>query len=146
MKKFNRRCFIKSTAAGAASIPLFSIGKPGESANSKINVAVVGAGGMGGYAVGMAAKENFVAICDVDENRASRAFKKNPNVPRFKDFRIMLDKLGNKIDAIAISTPDHTHFPAAMAAMESGKHVFVQKPLVHNIRQCRTMQKAAKKI
>jgi predicted dehydrogenase len=145
MHKINRRCFIKSTAAGAASIPLFSIGKPGASANSKINVAVVGAGGMGGYAVGQAAKENFAAICDVDDNRAANAFKKNPDVPRFKDFRVMLDKLGKDIDAVAISTPDHTHFPATMAAMECGKHVFVQKPLVHNIWQCRTLQKAAKK-
>lgn len=145
MKAMNRRCFIKSAATGAASIPLFSIGKPGESANSKINVAVVGAAGMGGYAVKMAAGQNLTAMCDVDENRAAGNFKKFPKVPKFKDFRVMLDKLGKDIDAVAISTPDHTHFPATMAAMEHGKHVFVQKPLAHNIWQCRTLQKAAKK-
>ena len=156
MSKLNRRRFIKSTAAAAGilSVPTFSIGKPdkpdksgksGESANNKINVAVVGAGGQGGYAVKLAAKENFAAICDVDDKRAERAFKSHPKVPRFKDFRVMLDKMGKDIDAVAISTPDHTHFAAVMAAMERGKHVFVQKPLVHNIWQCRALQKAAKK-
>ena len=137
--KTTRRQFLYTTSAavGACSLPVFSIGKPGGSPNGKINMAVVGAGGMGGYAVGQAAQENFVAICDVDENRAAKAFENNPNAVRFKDFRVMLDKLGNEIDAVAVSTPDHTHFPAAMAAMELGKHVFIQKPLTHNIwRRC----------
>jgi len=98
---------------------------------------------MGGYATRSAAKENQVAFCDVDDKRASGAYKKFPDTPRFKDFRVMLDKMGDDIDAVAISTPDHTHFAAAMAAMERGKHVFVQKPLAHNIWQCRTMRKAA---
>lgn len=147
MSKCNRRDFLQSTAAtaGALVLPLFSIGQTGGSANSKVNVAVVGAGGMGGYAVNMAGKENFVAICDVDEKRAENAFKNNPSVPRFKDFRVMLDKLDKQIDAVAISTPDHTHFAVALAAMERGKHVFVQKPLAHNIWQLRALQKAAKK-
>ena len=89
MSILNRRNFIKGTAAGAASIPLFSIGKPGPSANGKINVAVVGAGGMGGYAFRRAASmENLVALCDVDFDRASRALNKHKDVPRFKDFRV----------------------------------------------------------
>jgi predicted dehydrogenase len=66
-------------------------------------------------------------------------------VPKFTDFREMLDKKGSEIDAVLISTPDHTHFAAAMAAMEAKKHVFVQKPLAHNIWQVRTLQKAAHK-
>ncbi len=142
----NRRMFIQSVtaAAGAMVLPRFAIGKPGESANNKLNVAVIGAGGMGGYALGEAARENLVAICDVDSVRAGRAFQKHPNVPRFTDFRVMLDKMHKQIDAVAISTPDHTHFAAAMAAMEHGKHVFVQKPLAHNIWQIRTLRKAAK--
>ena len=98
---------------------------------------------MGGYAVGVAAKENMAALCDVDDERAAGTFKEYPDAPRFKDFRVMLDKMGDDIDAVAISTPDHTHFAAAMAAMERGKHVFVQKPLAHNIWQCRTLRKAA---
>jgi len=144
--KTTRRQFLKSTAAASAAftLPSFAIGKPGESANSKINVAVVGCGGMGGYAVGEAIKQNAVAFCDVDDERAAKAFKRSPKTKTFKDFRVMLDKMGKEIDAVSISTPDHTHFAAAMAAMEAGKHVFVQKPLAHNIWQVRTLQKAAK--
>jgi len=145
MSKINRRRFIQLGAAGAASVPLVSIGQSGQPANNKINVAVVGCGGMGGGAVSAGAKENLVALCDVDDSRAAKSFKKHPNVPRFKDFRVMLDKMGKDIDAVAVATPDHTHFAAAMAAMECGKHVFVQKPLAHNIWQCRTLQKAAKR-
>ena len=146
MNKTTRRKFLGAASATAAAMsasafPRFSIAEPGKT--SKINVAVIGAAGMGGYALGEAAGENLVAICDVDEERAANASKKHPKVPNFKDFRVMLDKMGNDIDAVAISTPDHTHFPAAMAAMERGKHVFVQKPLAHNIWQLRTLQKAA---
>jgi hypothetical protein len=120
-KCMNRRNFVKSTtiATSAFALPRFSIAEPGKT--KKINVAVVGVSGMGGYALNEAAKENLVAMCDVDDARAANAFKKFPNVPRFKDFRIMLDKLGKEIDAVSISTPDHTHFAAAMAAMERGK-------------------------
>jgi len=139
-----RRSFIKSSAAGASTLPLFSIGKPGEAANSKLNVAVVGAAGMGGYALKEAAGQNLVAICDVDANRAKGAHKKHADVPGFTDYRQMMDKMHGEIDAVTVSTPDHSHFPACMAAMERGKHVFVQKPLAHNIWQCRTLAKAAK--
>ncbi len=143
----NRRQFLKtaSLTAAASSLQGFAIGKEGESANSKINVAVVGAGGMGGYAVQQAKRQNLVALCDVDEVRAGKAFADNPDAKKYKDFRVMLDEMDKEIDAVAISTPDHTHFPIAMAAMERGKHIFVQKPLAHNIWQIRTLQKAAKK-
>jgi predicted dehydrogenase len=142
----NRRTFIKTSAlaAGALGWPRFSIAQPGGSPNGKVGIAVVGAGGMGEYAVEQAAEERFVAICDVDDQRACEAYEEHPAVPRFKDFRVMLDKLHKEIDAVAISTPDHTHFPIAMAAMELGKHVFVQKPLAHNIWQVRTLRKAAR--
>ena len=142
----NRRSFLKksSLAAGSSCFPMFAIGKSGQSANSKINCAVVGCGGMGGYAVSEASKQNLVAMCDLDEKRAGKAFKKHAEVPKFKDFRVMIDKMHQEIDAVSISTPDHTHFAAAMSAMERGKHVFVQKPLAHNIWQLRTLEKAAR--
>lgn len=142
----DRRVFLKASAvaAGAMALPRFSIARSAALANGKVNVAVVGAGGMGGYAVTEAAGENFVAVCDVDEVRAAKVFEEHSDVPRFADFRVMLDKMGDQIDAVAISTPDHTHFAIAMAAMERGKHVFVQKPLAHNIWQVRTLRRAAK--
>jgi hypothetical protein len=79
----------------------------------------------------------------VDENRAAEGFNTFPNARRFKDFRKMFDEMAGKIDAVLISTPDHTHFAAAMAAMELGKHVYVEKPLAHNVWQLRTLKKAA---
>ena len=146
MAEMNRRGFLGAAgvAAGAFALPRFSIGNPETAGSRKLNVAVVGVSGMGGYATDQAAKEHMVALCDVDDVRAAGAFKKYPDVPRFKDFRVMLDKLGKEIDAVSISTPDHTHFAVAMAAMERGKHVFVQKPLAHTVWQVRTLAKAAK--
>jgi predicted dehydrogenase len=145
-RESRRRTFLKTSAlaAGALALPRFSIAQSAGSPNGKIGIAVVGAGGMGGYAVTQAAAERFVAICDVDDQRACKAYEAHPEVPRFKDFRVMLDRLHKQIDAVAISTPDHTHFAIAMAAMELGKHVFVQKPLAHNIWQVRTLRKAAR--
>ncbi|MGB0370092.1 MAG: Gfo/Idh/MocA family oxidoreductase [Opitutales bacterium] len=140
----SRRRFIQSglLAGTAVSFPNIHTHLLAQSPNQKLNIAVVGVGNMGIYAVKASAKENIVALCDVDSVVAARPFKWYPNVPRFTDFRVMLDKMGNEIDAVCISTPDHTHFPIAMACMELGKHVFVQKPLAHNIWQVRTLQRA----
>ena len=139
MSKISRRTFIAaSTAAGC-----FSIGRPGAAANSKVNVAVIGVGGRGGANLGGCQNENIVALCDVNESSMGGAAKKWPNAKRFKDYRTMLDKMAGGIDAVTVATPDHNHFPAAMAAMELGKHVYVEKPLAHNVWQLRTLKKAA---
>src|SRR5688572_7791559 len=143
----SRRTFMKTSAlaAGALGLPRGSLAQAPASPNRKSAIAVVGAGGQGKYAVEQASTEHLVAFCDVDDQRACQAFVAHPDVPRFKDFRVMLDKMHKQIDAVTISTPDHTHFPIAMAAMELGKHVFVEKPLAHNIWQARTLRKAAKR-
>jgi len=118
--------------------------------SDKINLAFIGVGGRGGKNIkgcaqisklGIAA-HNIVALCDVDENRAAKEYEKYPNVKRFRDFRKMFDAMANEIDAVVISTPDHTHFPATMAAMQLGKHVYVEKPLAHNVWELRTLKKA----
>jgi len=139
----NRRDFVKVTAAaGAASCvaPRFSIGQPGPSANSKLNIAMIGGGGVAGMAYGALNGENIVAVCDVDENRNKREGARS-----FTDFRVMLDKMGKEIDGVCVNTPDHTHFVATMAAMERGIHVCTQKPLTHNIWQARVLREAAKR-
>ena len=77
--------------------------------------------------------ENIVALCDVDDFRGARAVKANPGARQFRDFRRLLDEVGKSIDAVTVSTPDHMHFPVAMAAMALGKHVFVEKPIAHTV-------------
>lgn len=143
--KTSRRSFVKKSsaaAAGALLLPNFSIGKSGPSANSKLNIALIGAGGIAGQAYNGFKNENIVALCDID----SRQFPDHmAGTPTYTDFRVMLDKMGNDIDAVCVNTPDHTHFVATMDAMQRGKHVFTQKPLTHNIWQCRTLKKAKDK-
>jgi len=144
----NRREFLSAmTGALAAGIafPAFAIGKPGPSANSKLNVAFIGSGGwiaQQPYEQGCS-EENLVAFCDVDHAQCAENMKNwRTTQPFFDDYRVMLDKMHKDIDAIVISTPDHTHFPATLAAMERGIHVYTQKPLTHNIWQARTLAKA----
>lgn len=148
MNRSHRRDFLKTAALSALAGP--NILRAADT-KQKIRVACVGIGQMGNGAVQGAADEEIVAFCDVDwrdlpsPRSAFKVAEKHPKVPRFTDFREMLDKKGSEIDAVLISTPDHIHFPATMAAMEAGKHVFVQKPLAHNVWQVRTLQMAAKK-
>ncbi len=111
----------------------------------RLNVACIGCGGKGRSDVNDVAGENIVGLCDVDSDRAASTFRKHPDVPKFKDYRRMLEKLDKKIDAVTISTPDHTHFPAAMMAIEMGKHVFVQKPMAHTVWEVRKLMAAAKR-
>ncbi|MDP4884236.1 MAG: Gfo/Idh/MocA family oxidoreductase [Opitutales bacterium] len=143
----NRRQFIQTTAAVSASsfvLPRFAIGKPGVSANSKLNLALIGVGGVARGTNPWARRHNIVAVCDVDQRHAAEELATFAGVPKFKDFRVMLDKMHKEIDAVVITTPDHTHFPASIAAMERGLHVFVQKPATHDIWQSRTLLKAAR--
>jgi len=89
--------------------------------------------------------ENIVALCDVDDAEAAETFAKYPKVKKFKDFRRMLDKMDNQIDAVTVTIPDHMHYPAAMMAISMGKHVFVQKPLTHTVWEARQLTLAARK-
>lgn len=141
---------MKATAAVSAGVMILPTLKSC-SPNSKLNLAFIGVGGRGGANIkgcNMLDEKgiplnNIVALCDVSEERAASRFEEFPNAKRFTDFRVMFDKMGKDIDAVVIATPDHTHFPATMAAMQLGKHVMVEKPLAHNIWQLRTLRKAA---
>jgi len=142
----NRREFIKtgSLAAGAATfgVPAFL---RGQNLNSKLNIACVGIGGKGRSDTDACAGENIVALCDVDSG--SEAYetqtRKYPSAKFFKDFRQMLDQMGNQIDAVTVSTPDHMHAIVASAAMKRSKAVFVQKPLTQTIYEARYLRKMA---
>lgn len=150
----SRRDFIAKSSLLTASVAAGSkvLGAQSSSAaastaaNSKLNIAICGAGGRGLVAVRGLAMENIVAICDVDEGMAADARKENPNARYFQDYRKMLDAMAGEIDAVTVSTPDHMHFPIAMSAMDHGKHVFVEKPLAHTVWETRQLRlKAAEK-
>src|SRR6476659_3548335 len=132
-------------AGGFGSTP--SLTKLGyKSPNEKLNIAAVGAGGKGNSDItACATTENIVAMADPDSKRAERTFKAFPNVPKYTDFRKMLDKDAGNIDAVTVSCPDHMHGTVAMWAMERGKHVYCQKPLTRTVWEAQQLTLAAEK-
>jgi hypothetical protein len=132
-------------AAGFGSTPsLKALGY--KSPNEKLNFGSIGAGGQAASNIGQAAPtENIVALCDVDDRRAASTYSRFEKATKYKDFRQMLDKEGKNIDACIIAIPDHMHATAAMWAMERGKHVYVQKPLVRTVWEARQLKEAAHK-
>ncbi|MFZ1751179.1 MAG: Gfo/Idh/MocA family oxidoreductase [Saprospiraceae bacterium] len=148
----DRRTFIKNTAltVGAFTIvPRFVLGgKNYIPPSDTLYLAGIGAGGKGTSDLTECAKSPHVKVkylCDVDDRQAVQSRKNFPDAAYYKDFRKMLDKEHKNIDAVTISTPDHTHAVAAMAAMEKGKHVYVQKPLSWSVGEARMMTEAARK-
>jgi len=137
-------------AAGAAAaftfVPGHVLGRGGaRAANEKLNIAAIGSGGMGAANINACSSENIVALCDVDDRHAAGTFNKFPKAKKYKDFRIMLEKEDENIDAVIVATPDHTHAVAAMACIKHRKHVYCQKPLAHSIYEVRMLTEAARK-
>jgi hypothetical protein len=113
-------------------------------ANDKLNIALIGVGGRGKWYVDVIPKQaNVVAFCDVNESKAVAAYREHPEVPKFQDFRQMLDKLRGQIDGVIVATPDHIHAVAAATAMRAGKHVFVEKPLCGCVHEARLLRQLA---
>jgi len=112
--------------------------------SDKLNIAAIGIGGKGEVNLRNMVGQNIVALCDVDYDYAEPVFETYPNAKKYQDFRIMLEKQKD-IDAVVIATPDHTHAIQAAAAMELGKHVYVQKPLTHSVWESRYLTKLAEK-
>ena len=113
--------------------------------SEKLNIAFIGSGGQAGFSLEHLVDHNIVALCDVDERRAAGAFAQFPKAERFRDYRRMLDQMGRQIDAVVVATPDHTHAPASIRAMQLGKHVYCEKPLTWCIEEARSMAVAAKR-
>jgi Oxidoreductase family, NAD-binding Rossmann fold/Oxidoreductase family, C-terminal alpha/beta domain len=112
----------------------------------RLNVAAIGCGGQGGVDLNDAARtETIVALCDVDEARAAENFQRFEKQPKYKDFRVMLDKEGKNIDACTIGIPDFMHATVALACMERGKHVYCEKPLTRTPWEARQLLEAALK-
>lgn len=151
MKIARRHFFFGSLLAGAVpsagfgSVPsLKALGyKP---YYDKLNVAAIGCGGQGGVILNDAARtENIVALCDVDLNRAAANLKRFEKQPKYRDFRVMLEKEGRNIDACTIGIPDFMHATVALACMQHGKHVYVEKPLTRTPWEARLLRDAAVK-
>ena len=153
IKQFSasRRRFIRNTAiagSGFFIIPRHVLGRGYVAPSDKLNIAGIGAGGKGESDLSEFSKSpnvNIVALCDVDDRQSKKSRERFPKATYYKDFREMLSKEKNNIDACSISTPDHTHAVATLAAMQLGKHVYTQKPLTHDIYEARILSQAAKK-
>lgn len=142
-KTYSRRTFVGSSAAAAFGflfVPSRVFG-----ANDRLRFAGIGIGGKGSGDIDQAGNlGDVVALCDCDQNALDAKAKKFPSARRFYDFREMLDKLDGKIDAVTVSTPDNTHAVAAAAAIKRKMHVYVQKPLAHDVAECRWLLKLAR--
>lgn len=144
--RMNRRQFLaRTTAAGAAALAFPYVGEV-RGANEAIRVACIGVGGKGdsdSNDVGRCGGQ-VVAICDVDENTLNAKARKYPEAKKYRDYRKLLEEMGNEIDAVTVSTPDHNHGVACLRALRMGKHVFCQKPLTQNVREARLMRDTAR--
>jgi len=142
-----RRQFIYYSAAAAASAAtLTGCVRPKArviSPNEKLNIGVVGTSGKGASDTDHCSGENIVALCDVDEDIASKARQKYPNAKFYKDFRKMLEA-EKSLDAVIVATPDHLHATVAAMAIKMGKHVYCQKPLTQTVYEARLLRKLAK--
>ena len=147
MGRPNRRDMLKASVAVGAGFWLGVAPKArAASPNEKLNVACIGVGGQGGANVGGVSGENIVAVCDVDEKRAGGNWTRFEKAKKYRDFRKMLDEMDKSIDAVVVSTPDHTHFHPARQAMLMGKHLYCEKPLAHSAWECRELTNLAKKM
>src|SRR5690349_9642009 len=145
----SRRKFLRDTTlatAGFIIVPRYVLGRGYVAPSDKLNIAGIGCGGKAEVNLPYAynnGSDNIVALCDVDDRMAVNARKKWPNAPYYRDYRELLEKENKNIDAVIVTTPDHMHAVVALDAMKLGKHVYVEKPLTHDIYEARILTQAA---
>jgi predicted dehydrogenase len=147
LESVSRRSFLYG--ASIAGFGIFAQGRKGWAGgvgpNEELRFACIGIGGKGSGDCRQAAHYGrIVAVCDIDEHRAGDNFDRFKDAKKYYDFRKLLEEMGDKIDAVTVSTPDHTHAPAAVMAMRLGKHVYCQKPLTHSVWEARLMRETAR--
>jgi predicted dehydrogenase len=144
-----RRTVLKGMAAGTAGLALANPILRAQSPTTKLSVAGIGVGGMMGMGtlgpVGQHKQVHVAALCDVDANHLARAAKRFPDARTYADWRELLAKEGDKIDAVTVAVPDHMHAAISVSAMRAGKHIYCQKPLAHDVFEVRQMELAARK-
>ena len=148
MLRQTRRDFLSRAALGGAGLLILSNSRSARAyaANEKLNVALIGVGGRGSWFVETVPRigENVVAMCDVNEQRAVESYTKLPDVPKYLDFRKLLDEKDSQIDAVIVATPDNTHAVITAAAIRCGKHVYCEKPLTHDVAEARAVRELSR--
>ncbi|MFT5468997.1 MAG: putative dehydrogenase [Verrucomicrobiales bacterium] len=141
----SRRKFIRGAGAAAAGFQIIPSRLLAQGPSTQVNVAAIGAGGRAEADIAgvVGAGANIVSLCDVDVNRSMKKREQFPQAKFYTDWREMLEKEADNIDAVTVATPDHTHAVAAMAAIKLGKHVYVEKPLTRTISEARALKEAA---
>ena len=149
-KGTSRRKFIRNSSIAATGffiVPRHVLGRGFVAPSDKLNIGSIGAGGKGQSDIANFFKSgnaNIVALCDVDDRSSLKTRTNFPKATYYKDWREMLQKENKNIDAVSVSIPDHGHAVAALSAMQLGKHVYVQKPMTHDIFEARTLTLAAR--
>jgi len=144
--RMSRRQLLEASALAGAGVVLEGTARaatPPKSPNEKLNIAVIGVANQGAYNLANVLSENIVALCDVDDTYLAAAAQQLPMSATFNDYRKMLER--KDIDAVVVSTPDHIHARATLAALEAGHHVYCEKPLTHTVAEARRVTEAAKK-
>ena len=151
---FSRRKFLKTAATGAASltiIPAYAVSGLGHVAPSdKLLIAAIGCGGEGAedirhYSIAPKKNAEIAFLCDVDDRQASNARKKYPKSGFYHDWRELFEKQSKNFDAVSVATPDHNHAIIGLSAMQLRKHLYLQKPLTHDIYEARILTEASEK-
>lgn len=138
--KLNRRSFLRQSTLAFAAAPFFPRLASSAEVGQKLNIALIGVANQGSYHLQNIAAENVVALCDVDDTFLRQAAEKAPNAKTYNDFRKLLEQ--KDIDAVVVSTPDHTHAVATVAALQSGRHVYCEKPLTRTVFETRAVRNA----
>lgn len=146
LKSSRRQFLATTTASGLITAGYFGscAAADSKSPNEKLNLACIGTANQAAYDIGESKHENIAVLCDVDAGYIEQNLQMFPDARTYVDYREMLDKEGDKIDAVIVATPDHHHAPATMRAIRAGKHVYCEKPLTHTVQEARWITDAAR--
>src|SRR5438034_1359539 len=144
-RRLTRRQFVGGALAAAGAAVGAAAFLRAQNLNTRLDIAMIGAGGRGAANLNGVASENIVALCDVDANALEKSGARYPQAKKFVDFRKMFDN-PKAFDAVVVSTCEHTHVFATMLALNAGKHVYCEKPLTHNIWEARLVRETASKL
>jgi len=146
MQNLTRRSFLETAGTAGATLTILPSFSYGSAPSDRLRTAHIGVGGMGASdlrSISGHSNVDVVGLCDIDDGQLGGAAKKHPKAKTFNDFRVMFDEMADQIDAVVVSTPDHTHAPAAMTALNHGKPVYCQKPLTHEVFEARRLREVS---